>query len=96
VQTQNDEWYYLAFVDSDPGGRVPVLAPISWTSDGWPRITTANGAWGTSYPFPNLTSRPVKPVTGVDTFHGTTLGPQWEWNHDPDTSKYSVSVDRRY
>jgi beta-xylosidase len=91
VQTQNGEWYYLAFVDSYPGGRVPVLAPITWTSDGWPRITTVNGGWGASYPFPNLASRPVKPMIGVDTFQGTTLGPQWEWNHNPDTSKYSVN-----
>jgi beta-xylosidase len=93
VQTQNGDWYYMAFVDSYPGGRVPVLAPITWTSDGWPRIQTVNNAWGTTYPMPNLPAPPrqVKPMTGVDTFNGTALGPQWEWNHNPDTSKYSVN-----
>ncbi|GGN07623.1 xylosidase [Lentzea pudingi] len=91
VQTQNGDWYYMAFVDAYPGGRVPVLAPITWTSDGWPRITTVNGGWGANYPMPNLPSRPVKPMTGVDTFDGTTLKPQWEWNHNPDTTKYSVN-----
>jgi beta-xylosidase len=93
VQTQNGDWYYMAFVDSYPGGRVPVLAPITWTSDGWPRIQTVNNAWGTTYPMPNLPPppRPVKPMTGVDTFNGTSLGPQWEWNHNPDTGKYSVN-----
>ncbi len=30
-------------------------------------------------------------MTGVDTFAGTALGPQWEWNHNPDTTKYSVN-----
>jgi beta-xylosidase len=90
VQTQNGDWHYMAFVDSYPGGRVPVLAPITWTSDGWPRIQTVNNAWGTSYPTP-LPPRPVKPMTGVDTFSGTALGPQWEWNHNPDTSKYAVN-----
>ena len=93
VQTQNGDWYYMAFVDAYPGGRVPVLAPITWTSDGWPRITTVNGGWGVNYPMPNLPAPPrqVKPMTGVDTFDGTKLGPQWEWNHNPDTTKYSVN-----
>ncbi|ONI87651.1 glycoside hydrolase [Saccharothrix sp. ALI-22-I] len=93
VQTQNGDWHYLAFVDSYPGGRVPVLAPITWTSDGWPRLQTVNNAWGTTYPMPNLPAPPrqVKPMTGVDTFSGTTLGPQWEWNHNPDTGRYSVN-----
>ncbi|MET9230193.1 family 43 glycosylhydrolase [Lentzea sp. NPDC003310] len=91
VQTQNGDWYYMAFVDAYPGGRVPVLAPITWTSDGWPRITTVNGGWGVNYPTPNLPQRPVKPMTGVDTFDGTALKPQWEWNHNPDTTRYSVN-----
>jgi beta-xylosidase len=93
VQTQNGDWYYMSFVDSYPGGRVPALAPITWTSDGWPRIQTVNGAWGTTYPWPNLPPppRPVKPLTGTDTFTGTTLGPQWEWNHNPDNSKWTVN-----
>jgi beta-xylosidase len=93
VQTQNGDWYYMSFVDSYPGGRVPALAPITWTSDGWPRIQTVNGAWGTTYPWPNLPPppRPVKPLTGSDTFTGTTLGPQWEWNHNPDNSKWTVN-----
>ncbi|KJK43016.1 glycoside hydrolase [Lentzea aerocolonigenes] len=92
VQTQNGDWYYMAFIDAYPGGRVPVLAPITWTADGWPRITTVNGGWGANYPVPNLPPPPrqVKPMTGVDTFEGTKLGPQWEWNHNPDTTKYSV------
>jgi beta-xylosidase len=93
VQTQNGDWYYLAFVDAYPGGRVPVLAPVAWTSDGWPVLQTVNGAWGTSYPYPNLPPPPrqVKPLIGVDTFAGTTLGPQWEWNHNPDNARWSVN-----
>ena len=29
-------------------------------------------------------------MTGTDTFQGTTLRPHWEWNHNPDTTKFSV------
>ncbi len=90
VQLPNGSWYYMAFVDAYPGGRVPVLAPVTWTSDGWPVLQTVNGRWGVNYPSP-LPVRPVKPLIGTDTFSGTALGPQWEWNHDPDTSRYSVN-----
>ncbi|HEU5474728.1 MAG TPA: family 43 glycosylhydrolase [Actinophytocola sp.] len=97
VQTQNGDWYYLAFVDAFPGGRVPVLAPITWTADGWPILQTVNGAWGTSYPAPNLPPPPrtVKPPTGTDTFTGTALGPEWEWNHNPDNTRWSVGSGLR-
>ncbi|MFI7679313.1 RICIN domain-containing protein [Actinophytocola sp. NPDC049390] len=90
VQLPNGSWYYMAFVDAYPGGRVPALAPITWTSDGWPVLQTVNGRWGLNYPSP-LPARPVKPLIGSDTFAGNTLGPQYEWNHDPDTSRYSVN-----
>jgi beta-xylosidase len=90
VQLPNGSWYYMAFVDAYPGGRVPALAPITWTSDGWPVLQTVNGRWGVNYPLP-LPARPVKPLIGTDTFSGTALGPQWEWNHDPDTSRYAVN-----
>jgi beta-xylosidase len=90
VQLPGGSWYYMAFVDAYPGGRVPALAPITWTSDGWPVLQTVNGRWGVNYPSP-LPPRPVKPLIGSDTFAGTTLGPQYEWNHDPDTTRYSVN-----
>ncbi len=90
VQLPNGSWYYMAFVDAYPGGRVPALAPITWTAEGWPVLQTVNGRWGVNYPSP-LPVRPVKPLIGTDTFSGTALGPQWEWNHDPDTGRYSVN-----
>ncbi|AVT41650.1 family 43 glycosylhydrolase [Plantactinospora sp. BB1] len=89
VQTQSGQWYYMAFTDAYPGGRMPTLAPVSWTGDGWPVLQTVNGRWGSTYPNP-LPLRPVRPLTGVDTFAGTTLGPQWEWNHNPDNARWSV------
>ncbi|MFC6087544.1 family 43 glycosylhydrolase [Sphaerisporangium aureirubrum] len=92
VQTQNGAWYYMGFVDAYPGGRVPALAPVTWTSDGWPTLQTVNGRWGATYPYPNVPRPPrqVKSPLGVDTFAGTQLGPEWEWNHNPDTGRYSV------
>ena len=90
VDTPDGKWYYMAFVDAYPGGRVPVLAPITWGSDGFPQVTTVNGGWGTSYPYP-MTPQISSSPTGTDTFRGTSLGPQWEWNHNPDTNSFTVN-----
>jgi beta-xylosidase len=97
VQTQNGDWYYAAFVDAYPGGRIPVLAPISWSADGWPSIQTVNGGWGATYPMPNIpaSGRTVKPMIGADTFTGPVLGPQWEWNHNPDNTRWSFNSGLR-
>jgi beta-xylosidase len=92
VQTQNGDWYYMAFVDAYPGGRMPALAPITWSGDGWPSVQTVNGAWGSTYPKPNIsTTRTVQPMTGADTFTGPGLGHRWEWNHNPDDSRWSAA-----
>ncbi|KAK2749933.1 xylosidase glycosyl [Colletotrichum kahawae] len=64
VDTPNGNWYYMGFIDGYPGGRFPVLAPITWGSDG---------------------------SLGTDSFTGTTLRPEWEWNHNPDTNGFAVN-----
>lgn len=90
VDTKDGKWYYVAFMDSYPGGRIPVMAPLTWTSDGWPQLTKVNGGWGKSYPSPVQTSKTVPPPTGLDSFTGSSLSHEWEWNHNPDTSKFSL------
>ena len=34
-------------------------------------------------------------MTGADTFTGSGLGPQWEWNHNPDNTKWSTGSGLR-
>ncbi|MEV4180437.1 family 43 glycosylhydrolase [Streptosporangium canum] len=91
VQTQNGAWHYMSFVDAYPGGRVPALAPITWSADGWPTVQTVNGGWSSTYPRPNIqTSKTVRSMVGPDTFTSGTLGHRWEWNHNPDNTKWSA------
>jgi beta-xylosidase len=95
VQTQNGDWYYMSFVDAYPGGRVPALAPITWTGD-WPTVQTVNGGWGVNYPRPNIqTNRTVASMIGPDTFTSGALGHRWEWNHNPDNSRWSAGSGLR-
>jgi beta-xylosidase len=90
VDTPAGEWYYMAFIDAYPGGRIPVLAPITWTGDGWPQLSLVGGRWGANYRYP-VAPATIAGTLGKDSFTGTSLGPQWEWNHNPDTSKFSVN-----
>ena len=66
------------------------MAPVTW-SDGWPSVTLVNGEWGATYPFPNLpcAADKVKPRNVKDSFTTAMLNPAWEWNHNPDNSKWS-------
>jgi beta-xylosidase len=90
VDTKDGKWHYMAFMDSYPGGRIPVLAPLTWSSDGWPSVERVNNEWGKSYSMPVSTSKTVPAPTGLDSFTGTALSHEWEWNHNPDTSKFSL------
>jgi len=93
VDTPDGRWYYVAFLDAYPGGRIPVVAPLTWSSDGWPSLVRDSaGAWGRQYPIPVSTTKTIgKPlVPVVEDFRAARLGHNWEWNHNPDDSKWSL------
>lgn len=90
IETPEGDWYFMSFIWAYPSGRLPVLAPITWGSDGFPVMTTVDGEWGLNYPLP-LTAHPLAAWNGTDDFSGTSLDVAWEWNHNPDTTKFSVN-----
>jgi beta-xylosidase len=91
IETPSGDWYYMSFAWAYPSGRLPILAPITWGDDGFPVLAAnSSGGWGTSYAYP-LPEQTLSSWTGTDTFQGTSLGPAWEWNHNPDTTKYTVN-----
>ncbi len=88
VDDGQGNWYYMAFCDSYPGGRVPVLAPIEFNDQGFPQLADIN-TWPSSVTVP-LDEVPTPDFSYTDSFAGSSLSAQWEWNHNPDTSAYSV------
>lgn len=90
IETSLGDWYFISFTWAYPLGRIPVIAPITWGSDGYPILGLASGSWAQTYPNP-LPQVPTPSWTGTDSFAGTTLGPRWEWNHNPDASKFVVN-----
>ncbi|KAM0715624.1 hypothetical protein Q7P37_009122 [Cladosporium fusiforme] len=87
VDTPEGDWYYLAFMDAYPGGRVPVLSPFTWNATGWPELPS-NDSFAVPNPYP-VPPKPVEPYDRHETFPGPALSPQWEWNHNPDPSAYA-------
>ncbi|KAK0710179.1 arabinoxylan hydrolase [Lasiosphaeria miniovina] len=98
VDTVDGKWYYVAFLDAYPGGRIPVVAPLTWTPDGWPQLVTDSAdRWGATYPLPVVNSSWAKAVPsplGTDAFEGSALSHAWEWNHNPDDASGSGSGNK--
>ncbi|KAK0708585.1 glycosyl hydrolase [Lasiosphaeris hirsuta] len=92
VDAPDGRWWYVAFLDAYPGGRIPVVAPLRWSADGWPEVVLdAAGRWGGEYPTPVETDRTVGGVGGTDLFEGGALGEGWEWNHDPEGTRWRMA-----
>jgi beta-xylosidase len=94
IQTARGDWYFMSFTWAYPSGRLPVLAPIRFQSDGFPTlVTTTNKTWSTTYPLP-LPAHPLHyPWTRTYTFPTLpSLPPSFEWNHNPDIAKYTLNA----
>lgn len=94
VQTQTGEWWTILFKDAGTIGRIPYLEPVIW-EDGWPvvgkdGIDVSKNA--KSYKKPNVGKEyPKTYLPTNDGFSSDKLGMQWEWNHNPDNSAWSLT-----
>jgi beta-xylosidase len=90
VDLPDGQWYGFVMVDAGSIGRMTNLSPVFWQDD-WP-------VWGTPQEPGRVPARAVKPVAGhafaepatSDDFSGSRLGLQWQWNHNPDDSRWSL------
>ena len=94
VDTPDGRWYWIAqFNRYGSDGRTPCLLPVSWVDD-WPVIgTDVEGGYG------KMAWRLPKPITslaialphGSDDFSSTVLDGRWAWNHQSDTTRWSLT-----
>jgi beta-xylosidase len=95
IKTQTGEWWTMLFVDSGPFGRFPSLQPVTWM-DGWPMVGV-DGKAVVQYKKPNVGKEyPIKILPTSDEFTSTTLDMQWGWNHNPDSTKWSLTEKPGY
>ncbi|BBF72228.1 glycoside hydrolase family 43 protein [Sphingomonas bisphenolicum] len=91
VDMPNGSWYGFVMVDAGAIGRMTNISPIFWKDD-WPW-------WGRPDKPDVVPERSPKPIAGhpfteppsSDDFSSSKLGLQWQWNHNPDDSKWSLT-----
>lgn len=89
IKTQTGEWWTMLMRDCGAFGRMPYLEPVTWT-DNWP-IIGVNDAGVTTYTKPNVGKSYISTVLPTnDNFRNYKIGMQWQWNHNPDNSKWSL------
>ncbi len=93
LQLPNGEWWSVSMQDFHSIGRTVCLSPITW-KDGWPMYGLSGN--------PGRSPRTwTKPATGAvvephaayernDDFSGKQLKRIWQWNHNPDDSKWKL------
>lgn len=90
METQTGEWWSVIFQDGGAFGRFPTLQPVTWRDD-WPMLGV-NGNGVITHRKPNVGKQyPIKALPASDEFDGPTLGMQWGWNHNPDSTKWSLT-----
>lgn len=90
VDLPNGDWWTILFKDMWPWGRLPYLLPVKF-KDGWPVIGN-NGKAMTKCNKPDITSLMPTPIMETnDGFRSVTLGKQWQWNHNPLNSRWSLT-----
>ncbi len=97
VQLKDSSWWFMIMQDRGAIGRVPNLVPVEW-KDGWPMIgKNGNGKGVVINKKPNIgKAYPIKVPATSDDFDQKKLGLQWQWNHNPDNSKWSLSERKGY
>ena len=100
VDTPEGEWWFLHFQFQDPLGRVVHLQPMHW-EEGWPVIGEDYDGNGVGEPVagwakPKVAKgrkakvRPFLPASSDD-FSDPKPGLQWQWNHNPVDSAWSLT-----
>ena len=86
VDTPDGTWWFYHFQETPVLGRVVHLQPVRWQDD-WPLMGVDYDGNGIGEPV----SEWQKPITSSlhflpqtnDDFSSSTLGLQWQWNHNP-------------
>lgn len=90
VQLKNGDWWFIIMQDRGPLGRVPNLLPVQWV-DGWPMLGV-NGKDAITYTKPAVGKQyPLSAPATSDEFNKKKLGLQWQWNHNPDNTRWSLT-----
>jgi beta-xylosidase len=91
VDLPDGSWYGFVMKDCGAVGRMTYISPIFWTNN-WPVWGTpdAPGKVPAVAPKP-IPGRPLRHPATSDDFSSPTLGLQWQWNHNPNDTRWSLT-----
>lgn len=89
IDTKDGDWYGFLFQDFGAVGRTPVLMECRW-EDGWPMLGGLNGKISKVMEKP-IKGYPETPLVISDDFTSTKLALNWQWNHNPDNKRWSLT-----
>lgn len=89
--TPNNEWYAMLFQDHDAVGRIPYVLPVNWEED-WPMIGV-NGKAPEQFEvdLPAVSTKKSLVISDDFDYVQNKLPLNWQWNHNPDNEKWSVT-----
>jgi beta-xylosidase len=96
VDTPDSEWWFYHFQSDGAMGRVVHLQPVRW-QDGWPEIGVdidRNGIGEPVYVWKKPDIKGDFKITAPqsdDDFNSSSLGLQWQWNHNPVNNFWSLT-----
>lgn len=98
MKAPDGSWWYMHQLiqntDTPFQGRPQCLEPVTWV-DGWPIIGIDEDNDGIGEPVLQykkpIDGFPIKAPPTDDDFSIKKLGPQWEWNHNPRNSHWSLT-----
>jgi beta-xylosidase len=99
VETPNGDGWFLHFNSTGAFGRINYLEPVVWRDD-WPLIgepvdgeTFGQPVASAAVPV-DVPAKKWPQLQDSDEFAGQKLGLQWEWNHNPVDSAWSLTERR--
>jgi beta-xylosidase len=101
VETPTHQGWFIHFNSIGAFGRITYLEPVHWRDD-WPVIGDPIGDRRQGQPVMQHAVPAVVPAAreyhlqDTDEFNSPSLGPQWEWNHNPDDRRWSLSARPGY
>lgn len=96
IPLESGETWAMAFMDMGVLGRIPHLVPVHWC-DGWPIFGGVDG--NLTFRKPLIHKGQTQPeahperqtLATSDDFSSSELGLQWQFNHNPDITTYSLT-----
>ena len=94
VDAPDGSWWFYHFQETPVLGRVVHLQPARWEAD-WPLMGSDYDRNGIGEPV-HTWQKPIMQTSGDyqlltdDDFDGPSLGLQWQWNHNPKDSHWTL------